>query len=67
MGGQGKLKDEDTIAEFVLNDEEMMTILKALDLYGHSLMMSENAPELFKVKDIVIKIVTQLPRPDLNS
>lgn len=67
MDRQGKPVENETIAEFVLTDEDMLIILKGLDLYGYSLMMSDDVENVLKVKAIVLKIVTQLPRPDLNS
>lgn len=67
MDRQGKPVESETIAEFVLTDEDMLIILKGLDLYGYSLMMSDDVENVLKVKAIVLKIVTQLPRPDLNS
>jgi hypothetical protein len=67
MDRSGKVDDEEQIAEFVLTDDEMIIILKGLDIYGYSLMMSENLPEMFKVKAISIKIISQLPKPGLNS
>jgi hypothetical protein len=59
--------DDDQIAEFTLTDDEMVLILKGLDIYGYSLIMSENVPELLLVKNIVTKILAQLPKPELNS
>ena len=59
--------DDDQIAEFTLTDDEMILILKGLDIYGYSLIMSENVPELLLVKNIVTKILAQLPKPELNS
>lgn len=67
MDRQGKPVENETIAEFVLTDEDMLIILRGLDLYGYSLMMSDDVENVLKVKAIVLKIVTQLPRPDLNS
>ena len=57
----------ETIAEFTLDDEEMILILKGLDIYGYSLVLSENLPELLKVKNVATKIISQLPKPELNS
>jgi hypothetical protein len=59
--------NEDSIAEFTLTDDEMILLLKGLDLYGYSLIMSENVPELLRVKHLVTKILTQMPKPELNS
>lgn len=59
--------DDNQIAEFTLTDDEMILILKGLDIYGYSLIMSENVPELLLVKNIVTKILAQLPKPELNS
>jgi hypothetical protein len=59
--------DDNQIAEFTLTDDEMVLILKGLDIYGYSLIMSENVPELLLVKNIVTKILAQLPKPELNS
>lgn len=67
MDRQGKPVESETIAEFVLTDEDMMIILRGLDLYGYSLMMSDDVENVLKVKAIVLKIVSQLPRIDLNS
>lgn len=67
MDRQGKPVESETIAEFVLTDEDMLIILKGLDLYGYSLMMSDDVENVLKVKAIVLKIVSQLPRIDLNS
>lgn len=67
MDRQGKPVENETIAEFVLTDEDMMIILRGLDLYGYSLMMSDDVENVLKVKAIVLKIVSQLPRIDLNS
>lgn len=67
MDRQDQLTEDETIAEFVLTDEDMMIILRSLDLYGYALMMSENVVEVLKVKAIVLKVLTQLPRQDLNS
>ena len=67
MDRQGKPVENETIAEFVLTDEDMMIILRGLDLYGYSLMMSDDVENVLKVKAIVLKIVSQLPRLDLNS
>lgn len=59
--------DEQVVAEFTLTDEDMLMILKGLDLYGYSMVMSENLPELMKIKDIAMKIISHLPKPELNS
>lgn len=67
MDRQDELKEDETIAEFVLTDEEMMIILKGLDLYGYSMMLAGEAEEVMKIRAIVLKVLTQLPRQDLNS
>lgn len=66
MDRHGEVEDNQ-IAEFTLTDDEMILILKGLDIYGYSLIMSENVPELLLVKNIVTKILRQLPKPELNS
>jgi hypothetical protein len=66
MDRHSEIEDEQ-IAEFTLTDDEMILILKGLDIYGYSLIMSENVPELLLVKNIVTKILSQLPKPELNS
>jgi hypothetical protein len=66
MDRHGEVEDNQ-IAEFTLTDDEMVLILKGLDIYGYSLIMSENVPELLLVKNIVTKILAQLPKPELNS
>lgn len=66
MGRHSKV-EEDVIAEFTLTDDDMMTILKSLDLYGYSMVMSENMAELLRIKSIAMKIISNLPKPELNS
>lgn len=67
MDRSGEVEELEEIAEFTLTDEELVIILKGLDLYGYSLVMSESMTELNKVKNIAIKIISQLPRTGLNS
>lgn len=67
MDRSSEINDDEEIAEFTLTDDEMMIILKGLDLYGYSVVMSENLPELIRIKAIVNKILYQLPKPGLNS
>ena len=67
MDRSGEVEELEEIAEFTLTDEELVIILKGLDLYGYSLIMSEGMTELNKVKNIAIKIISQLPRTGLNS
>ena len=67
MDRSGEVEELEEIAEFTLTDEELVIILKGLDLYGYSLVMSESMTELNKVKNIAIKIISQLPRIGLNS
>ena len=62
MDRSSEVEELEEIAEFTLTDEELVIILKGLDLYGYSLVMSESMTELNKVKDIAIKIISQLPR-----
>ena len=45
----------------------MLIILKSLDLYGYAMVMSENMVELIRVKTIAMKILSHLPKPELNS
>ena len=66
MDQHGEIEEE-TIAEFTLTDEDMLIILKSLDLYGYAMMMSENMVELIRVKTIAMKILSHLPKPELNS
>lgn len=67
MDRSSEIEELEEIAEFTLTDEELIIILKSLDLYGYSLVMSEGMTELNKVKNIAIKIISQLPRIGLNS
>ena len=67
MDRSSEVEELEEIAEFTLTDEELIIILKSLDLYGYSLVMSEGMTELNKVKNIAIKIISQLPRIGLNS
>ena len=67
MDRPSEIDDEEQIAEFTLNDDEMFIILKGLDLYAYSTVLSDNSKELVKIRDIAIKIISQLPKPGLNS
>lgn len=67
MDRPSEIDDEEQIAEFTLTDDEMVIILKGLDLYAYSTVLSENPSELFKIRAIAIKIISQLPKPGLNS
>jgi len=66
MDQHGEIEEE-AIAEFTLTDEDMLIILKSLDLYGYAMVMSENMVELIRVKAIAMKILSHLPKPELNS
>jgi hypothetical protein len=66
MDQHGEIEEE-AIAEFTLTDEDMLIILKSLDLYGYAMVMSENVVELIRVKAIAMKILSHLPKPELNS
>lgn len=66
MDQHGEIEEE-AIAEFTLTDEDMLIILKSLDLYGYAMVMSENVVELIRIKAIAMKILSHLPKPELNS
>ena len=66
MDQHGEIEEE-AIAEFTLTDEDMLIILKSLDLYGYAMVMSENMVDLIRVKAIAMKILSHLPKPELNS
>lgn len=66
MDQHGEIEEE-AIAEFTLTDEDMLIILKSLDLYGYAMVMSENVVDLIRVKAIAMKILSHLPKPELNS
>lgn len=59
--------EENVVTEFILTDDDMIVVLKSLDLYGYSMVMSENMTELLKIRSIAMKIITHLPKPELNS
>lgn len=68
MDRQDEVEEEmEQIAEFILTDEEMIIIMKGLDLYGYSLMLSNNTQEIMKTREVILKIVSYLPRAGLNS
>ena len=68
MDRQDEIEEElEEIAEFILTDEEMIIIMKGLDLYGYSLMLSNNTQEIMKTREVMLKIVSHLPRAGLNS
>lgn len=67
MDGHDDEVEENVVAEFILTDDDMIVVLKSLDLYGYSMVMSENMTELLKIRSIAMKIITHLPKPELNS
>ncbi len=67
MDRSSEVEEGEQIAEFTLTDEDMMVILKALDLYGYALLLSNNVEEIMKARAIIMKIITVVPRTGLNS
>lgn len=67
MDRSSEVEEGEQIAEFTLTDEDMMVILKALDLYGYALLLSNNVEEIMKARAIIMKIITVVPPTGLNS
>lgn len=66
MDGHSEV-DDFVVAEFTLTDDDMVLLLKSLDLYGYSMVLSDNMSELLKIRAIAMKIIANLPKPELNS
>ena len=67
MDRQDDLSEEDVEATMLLNSDQMFVIMKALDVYAYSLIVSENKKELREVKKIAEIILSKMPKPELNS
>lgn len=67
MDRRSEVAEDQQNVDFVLTDDEMILILKGLDLYGYSLIMSENIAELVQIKVIAKKLLEKIPKPELNS
>ena len=67
MDRQDDLSEEDVEATMLLNNDQMFVIMKALDVYAYALIVSENKKELREVKKIAEIILSNMPKPELNS
>jgi len=67
MDRHSEVNDQEDPAVFQLTDDEMILLLKGLDLYGYALIMSENIVGLIELKRLAKKLLSQLPKPELNS
>lgn len=67
MDRQDDLSEEDVEATMLLNSDQMFVIMKALDVYAYALIVSENKKELREVKKIAEIILSNMPKPELNS
>ena len=53
--------------EIGLTAQEMVFIIKALDVYAHALFVSDNVYELHAVQRLVNKFIEKAPKPELDS
>jgi hypothetical protein len=67
MDRQDDLNEEDVETTMLLNSDQMFVIMKALDVYAYALIVSENKKELREVKKIAEIILSNMPKPELNS
>jgi hypothetical protein len=67
MDRQDDLSEEDVEATMLLNSDQMFVIMKALDVYAYALIVSESKKELREVKKIAEIILSNMPKPELNS
>ncbi len=51
----------------LFNSDQMYLIMKALDVYAYAMIVSENKKELMEVKKIAEIILSNMPKPELNS
>lgn len=66
MEGQERIVEDDD-DEFLLSGEEMRLIVKALDVYGYSLIASGSMGEFRAVQELAQYIFAKTPKQDLNS
>jgi hypothetical protein len=62
-----EVSDDDVESTMLLTGEDLLIILKALDLYAYSLIMSFSDRELEHVKHVAKEIIKSLPKQELDS
>jgi hypothetical protein len=62
-----EVSDDDVQSTMLLTGEDLLIILKALDLYAYSLIMSFSTKELEHVKHVATEIMKSLPKQELDS
>lgn len=67
MARQSEIDDEDIETTMLFNSDQMYLIMKALDVYAYAMIVSENKRELMEVKKIAEIILSNMPKPELNS
>ena len=64
MEGYREVDDSSTM---IFTYEQMLTIMKALDLYAYAMIMSENPQELREIRHVAQNIIKNMPKPELDS
>ena len=53
--------------ELAFTGEDIYLILKALDVYGHAMFLSDSHGEFLKVQTLAKYILTKTPKQELDS
>jgi hypothetical protein len=67
MDRQSDIDEDDVEATMLLNSDQMFLIMKALDIYAYAMIVSENKKELRNIKEVAELIISNMPKPELNS
>jgi hypothetical protein len=67
MDRQSDIDEDDVEATMLLNNDQMFLIMKALDIYAYAMIVSENKKELRNIKEVAELIISNMPKPELNS
>jgi hypothetical protein len=62
-----EVDDEDVDATMLMTADDLDIVMKALDVYAYSLIMSQSTAELERVKRVAYIIIESSPKQELDS
>jgi len=62
-----EIDDEDVDATMLMTADDLDIVMKALDVYAYSLIMSQSTAELERVKRVAYIIIESSPKQELDS
>jgi hypothetical protein len=62
-----EVDDEDVDATMLMTADDLDIVMKALDVYAYSLIMSQSTAELERVKRVAHIIIESSPKQELDS